>query len=176
MFEQDQLDEEVKKKKRRVLGVLLVLLLGTGMMLPMVDLTSSPATPVPKAAELPTRTAVPTQPPASATPRPTRTAAPTMTPQSTATATHIPVAPTAMEELGGRGGGEPDASPAATAAPERASSTPTEIVLLPETGANAGESGWLGLGLAAVLLGGLLLVSSALYARRWSRRIFAASR
>jgi hypothetical protein len=166
VFEQDRLDEEVKKKKRRVLVVLLVLLLGTGMILPVVDLTSSPATPVPKAAELPTRTAVPTQPPASPTSRPTETAAPTTTPQSTATATHIPVAPTATEELGGRGGGEPDASPAPTAAPERASSTPAEIVLLPETGADAGKSGWLGMGLVVVLLGGLLLVGSALHARR----------
>ena len=166
MFEQDRQDEEVKKKKRRVLVVLLVLLLGTGMMLPMVDLTTSPATPVPKAAELPTRTGAATQPPAPPTPRSTETAAPTMTPRPTATATHIPVAPTVTEELGGRGGGDPDASPTPTAAPERASSTPAEVVLLPETGVNAGESGWLGLGLAAVLLGGLLFVGSALYARR----------
>jgi uncharacterized membrane protein len=136
------------------------------MMLPMVDLTSSPATPVPKVAELPTRTAVPTQPSAPPTSRPTETAALTMTPRPTATATHIPVAPTATEELGGRGGGEPDASPTPTAAPERASPTPAEVVLLPETGVNAGESGWLGLGLAVVLLGGLLLmVGSALYSR-----------
>ena len=167
MFEQDRLDEEAKKKKRRVLVVLLVLLLGMGMMLPMVDTTSSPATPVPKVAELLTSTAVLTQPPAPPTPRPTETVVPTVAPQPTATATHIPIAPTATDDLpDGRGGGDPDPSPAPTVAPERASSTPAEVVLLPETGASTGESAWLGLGLAAVLLGGLLFVGSALCARR----------
>jgi hypothetical protein len=165
MFEQDLLDEEIKKKKRRVLVVLLVLLLGTGMMLPVVDLTTSPSAAVLEAAETPTRTTVPTEPPAPPTRGPTEAIAPTTTPQPAATSTRIPVVPTATEELLS-GGGEPDASPAPTGAPEPATPTPKEPDLLPVAGANAGESGWLALGLAAVLLGVLLMMAGlALYTR-----------
>ena len=169
MFEQDLLDEESKKKKRRILVVLLVFLLGTGMMLPMVVRTTSPVAAVPEAVtETPTRTTVPTELPAPPTREPTEMVAATTTPRPTATSTPVPVAPTVTEEqLGGAGGGEPDASPAPTGAPELAAPTPKPSELLPVTGASTGGSGQMALGLAVVLLGALLLmVGLVLHTRR----------
>ena len=161
MFEQDLLDEEIKKKKRRVLVVLLVLLLGTGMTLPIVDLATSPVAAVPGVTEAPTRTVVPTKSPAPPARESTEEATLTTTPRPTATATHTPVVPTMTEEsLGGDGGEKPDASPAPTAVPKSAFPTPEESELLPATGTDAGESGRLALGLVAILMGLLLLMTS----------------
>ncbi len=167
MVEAGLQDEEIKKKKRRVLVVLLVLLLGTAAMLPLTGGIGSPSAAAPEPTPVPpTHTAAPTDTPLPPTHEPTETSAPTDTPEPTATATHIPVLPTATEELGGAGGGEMDASPSPTGAPTdtpqpTATPTPEGPDELPVTGTNAVGSGRLVLGLAAISLGTLLLAAGS---------------
>jgi hypothetical protein len=170
MFEAD-LDEEIKKKKRRVLVVLLVLMLGTAGALPFIGVTGAPSAAAPKSTPEPsTHTVAPTKMPQPPTREPTETAAPTATPRPTATSTPIPVPPTATEKLpDGAGGGEPEASSTPTGAPTDApTSAPTDTLVpptptpeapgeLPTTGADAGRSGRLALGLAVFSVGALML-------------------
>lgn len=135
MFEEDLLDEEIKKKKRRVLVGLFFLLLGVALVgFSLAELFPLSATPVSEAVvDTPTYTA---------------TSAPT--PEATATTTSPPQAtPTP----------QPTASPTATSTPAEtspppAAPTPLEPDELPVTGAGAGWGiGWLALGLVAILLG-----------------------
>ncbi len=162
MFEEDLLDEEIKKKKRRVLVGLFFLLLGVALVaFPLAELSSLSATPVSEAVvDTPTHTAT-----SAPTPEATATSPPEATPppQPAATATLVP---TTEETPGGVGGGTPmtpTASPTATSTPTEtspppATPTPLEPGELPVTGASAGWGiGWPALGLVAISLGTYML-------------------
>ena len=146
MFEADLLEEEIKKKKRRVLAVLFgLLLLGAAVGLPLSGMLPPPPTPVPEAAQAtPVHTATAVQP----TPIPAGTptgistpgevvtpAAPSdgtpghtpSTPQRTPLATGPGVTPTATAEApGGGSGGAVDVSPSPPGTPDRAGPTPAQ--------------------------------------------------
>ena len=160
MQELDAQDEQVKKKKRRVLAGLFFMLLGTLTLVPLARHFLPSATAVSEAA---------TETPASApTDTLTPDAATATAPQATETAavpSEPPPASAATEEpLDGAGGGEVDVTPSPTGPPVPASPlgspTPSDPVQLPVTGAS-GVYGlvWLALGLAAWLIGVILLRS-----------------
>ncbi len=162
MFEEYLLDEEIKKKKRRVLiGLFILLLLGTIAAFPLAGLFPLSAPPVPEAAaDTPTRTATGVPAPGVTA---TATSPSEATPQPTATVAVAHVTPTVTEETaGGFGGGTlmtPTASPTATSTPP-ALATPTsaEPGQLPVTGADGSRGlSWLILGLAVILLGTLMM-------------------
>jgi hypothetical protein len=164
MFEADLLDEEIKKKKRRVLVGLILLFFGGSLV------TLSVAQMFP-----PTPTAVPgalvetsTYTPTSAVPPPRDTATPagvaqgTPAPQLTETAISASTASPVTETPGGTGGGAlvtPTSSPTAVSTPTattQASATATPVVPaeLPVTGVGPTWGlGSLALGLVAILLG-----------------------
>lgn len=154
MFELDQPDEEVKKKKQRVLVGLFVLLL-TGTVALLGTALSFPLPPVPPqtgarftATPAPTDTPPPSAP---ASPTATRAASPTP-PQPTV---EISATPTATATPGGAGGA-PEVSPTPTDTP-----TPTGGVQLPVTGSGRRpESYWLALGIAAWALGAAMLAGA----------------
>jgi hypothetical protein len=179
MFEEDLLDEEIKKKKRRVLILLFILVgLGTMVALPLAEVSPPPATPV---SEAPIGTRAHTPTPAGLTAAPARTATHTPAPgaeatatvppertvQPTGTATPVRATFTATEgAVGGAGGGALAASPTATGGPVEtvptpATPTPIEPGQLPAAGADAGRGlGWLTWGLAAALAGMLMLAAA----------------
>jgi hypothetical protein len=127
MFEQDLLDEEIKKKKRRVLVVLFAFLsLGAAVTLPLAELPPPEATAVSEAAETLVPTAAgPTLAPAGTatavlTPgvEATPTRPPEVAPEGTAAATVAPGVPTVTEgPPGGVGDGTLVASLTATGTP-----------------------------------------------------------
>jgi hypothetical protein len=138
MFEEDLADEEVKKKKRRVLGLLFIfLLLGWGALaaFPLAELSPPPATAGTQAAVVtPAHTVAPPRPTlvaagtATGVPTPGVGAAtaslPKATPQRTATSTMAQLTPVVTQEApGGFGGGTPDVSLTAIGAPAGASPT-----------------------------------------------------
>ena len=153
MFEEDLLNEEVKKKKRRVLVGLFLLLFGGAMVaLPLAELFPPVPTPVSEAA-VETAASTSTDQPGATVPG-SPEAMPSL--QPTATVAPLPTTPPATEDASGGAGGGMLATPAA-------SLTPTVIPLpsatplpggLPVTG---GRFFWgpipLALGLVAIFLG-----------------------
>jgi len=180
MFEEGWLDEEIKKKKRRILvGLFILLLLGTIVSFPLAELfppspaagseamvetlahvaTAARPTPVPATRA----TGVPTS-----KVRATTTSLPEVTPQPTATAAVARVTPAVTEETpGGAGGGTPDVSLTVTSTPVGTSptletATPLGPGQLPVAGADSIRGlRWLILGLVAILLGTLMLGKAA---------------
>lgn len=168
MFEQDLLDEEVKKKKRRVLVGLFVLLLGgTLAAFPLTEqLSPAPSAISEAAGETPDdiSTGVPVSAAATATSLPA-----TLTPPPPATATPAPTIPPATDEAVGGAGGGTLATATASLTPAVTpivSATPTLLSELPAAGAGHGRGlDYLVLGLAAILLGVYMLKAGARCAR-----------
>lgn len=135
MFEEDLLDEEAKKKKRRVLGLLFGLLLTGTAAVPLVaQLHPFSAMPLsePTEAPPPTHTSVPVPAAADIT----ATSSPEGTPHPTVSET----------------------APAPTPAAITPSPSPPGPSQLPATGADAGQGlGRLIAGMAALLLGATML-------------------
>ena len=162
MFEDDLLDEEIKKKKRRVLvGLVFVFFGGSLVTLSLAQMLPPTPSAVPEA-ETSTRT--PTG--AVSTPRDTATpvgvAQGTPSPQPMGTATSASIVPPATEMPGGTGGGAlttPTSSPTAVSTPTTtvqasATATPVAPAELPVTGVGPTWGlGSLALGLVAILLG-----------------------
>lgn len=162
MFEEDLLDGEVKKKKRRVLvGLVLLLLGGTMVALPLADLLP----PVPTAvSEVVLETPVSTS---TGLPGTTIPGSPEATPllQPTATVTPLPTTPSATEDASGGAGGGTLATPVASLTPTVAPLPSATLALPGELPAAGGSSFWgfglLTLGIAAILLGLQMLRAEA---------------
>lgn len=153
MFEEDVLDEEIKKKKRRVLGGLFLILLGIATVaLTLVELLpSAPAVVSEAALETPASTS-------TGLPGTTVSGSPEATPslQPTATVASVPATPSATEDASGGAGGGALATPAASLTPT-ATSLPSVTPLPSELPVTGGGSLWglgsLALGLVVILLG-----------------------
>lgn len=153
MFEEDVLDEEIKKKKRRVLGGLFLILLGIATVaLTLVELLpSAPAVVSEAALETPVSTS-------TGLPGTTVSGSLEATPslQPTATVASAPTTPSATEDASGGAGGGTLATPAASLTPT-AISLPSATPLPSELPVTGGGSLWglgsLALGLVVIFLG-----------------------